>query len=230
MKMSFKSFLFHSSAAAMLSVAMLAIVSCNNDVYEKGEGENSQMLADFVDAFTGADAKVSYVVTDSDERLTVTEPFQTKWINRPDTTYRILLYYNKVGQTAEALSAARVSTLIPLKINELEGDMKTDPVKLESWWMAPNKRYLNVGIYVYVGSSGTDAVQEVGAVATDTLTSDTDKRTLCLTLFHNQAGMPEYYSQRTFLSIPTADMDADSLRLTVNTYDGVFTQTFAVGR
>jgi len=33
--------------------------------------------------------------------------------------------------------------------------------------------------------------------------------------------VPEYYSQRTYVSIPLTGVDADSLWLTVNTYDGL---------
>lgn len=41
-----------------------------------------------------------------------------------------------------------------------------------------------------------------------------------LTLYHDQGGVPEYYSQRTYVSIPLSDIHADFIILTINTYDG----------
>ena len=45
-------------------VALLLLVSCTQDNYDKGEGEYSLMRADFVEAHVGSDKRVDYVVTD----------------------------------------------------------------------------------------------------------------------------------------------------------------------
>ena len=46
-------------------------------------------------------------------------------------------------------------------------------------------------------------------------------KTLHLTFFHDQAGVPEYYSQRIYLSIPLPPTGVDTIWMDVNTYDGL---------
>ena len=63
----------------------------------------------------------------------------------------------------------------------------------------------------------------------DTLMSHSDgKKTLHLRLYHDQGGMPEYYSQRTYFSIPIQKLGVDSIQFTINTYKGLVTKTLSL--
>lgn len=211
----------------MLSVVLAAqlivlIPSCTIDAYDKGEGEYSLTSAELVEAYVGADKAVEYVETDRGERLDMQPAPKAKWIETADTVYRAALYYNKVAEgRAEPVSINRVGVLLPR--DSMKGGMKTDPLYLESAWLAKNRRYLNLRLRLLTGAGDDEAVQTIGLLR-DTLASTPSH--VRLQLYHDQGGKPEYYSATTYASIPLSEVDADTLTLSVVTYDGVFTRMF----
>lgn len=203
------------------TVAMMALASCETDTYEKGEGKYSLTQADFVTAYTAADRAVASVLTDDGTAYTLSQPLTPSWATVPDTAYRAVLYYNKVGEAmAQPVSLSLIPTLIPHP-DSLFKEKKTDPVTLESVWRSKSGRYVNMAIYLKVGQADEpNLTQTVGLMAEDTLVHADQKRTLTLRFYHDQGGVPEYYSQKYYLSIPTDSIQADTLRLIVNTYEG----------
>lgn len=208
----------------LLSYCMAA---CSIDAYEKGEGENSLLTAEMTEAFVGSDGKVTAVETDEGEHLTLTTPTTVKWMTTVDTTYRALLYYNRMGDgNAEAVSFNRIGVLIPhtLVPKEKEDTMKTDPLYVESIWMSKNKKYVNMRLRLLTGMSDDDkAIQTISIIRDSINSTRTHER---LVLYHNQGGQPEYYSSTAFTSIPLAEVPADTLTITVNTYNGLLRRTF----
>ena len=212
---------------ACLLLFVLAVVACEQDVYDKGDNVYSYMRADFVEAVVGSDKQVSYVLTDDDERLPLTAAYSAKWIERPDTVYRAVLYYNYKDQQAEPLSLARVTTTSVRPLHQYAKGVKTDPLGLEAMWLSSNKRYLNLSIIIKTGAVDKDAeVQTLGVVGDTIMVDDNNLRTYQLRLYHSQGDVPQYYSQRVYFSIPVSGLEADSLQLSVNTYDGVVTKGF----
>ncbi|MBR6121265.1 MAG: NigD-like N-terminal domain-containing protein [Prevotella sp.] len=210
--------------------AVLLLFSCSQDSYDKGEGTYSLMRADFVEVHTNADKLIDQAVTDDNVLLTLQPPLATSWVKTPDSVYRAVLYYNKVeGQNVEAVQCSRVSVAPITPKDSLKNGMKTDPLRLESMWVAKTLRYLNVGFYLKSGQTDDkNALHHLGIV-TDTLIAHTDgKRTLYLQLYHDQGGVPDYYFQRSYISIPLYNLKADSISLSVHTYDGVTSRLFAI--
>ena len=107
--------------------------------------------------------------------------------------------------------------------------VKTDPLTLESIWISKNKRYLNASVYLKVGSTDDEeAIHKMGVVC-DTIMAHADStRTLHLRLYHDQGGVPEYYSQRTYFSLPLSELHADSIRFSINTYKGEVVKTLKI--
>lgn len=208
----------------VISFFSLLTSSCTADSYDKGEGDYSLMRAEFVEAHANSNKMVDYCITDESEHLTLTEPVEISGIQTADSIYRALLYYNKVEGGAEVLSIGLVNTLFPRRIKE----MKTDPVRFESMWMSTSRRYLNMGLYIKTGnSSKKDAHHTIGLNLDTLMRNDDGTRTAHLTFYHDQGGMPEYYSQRAYLSIPTDSIDADSVYLRINTYQGIVEKRFS---
>ncbi|MBQ8938047.1 MAG: NigD-like N-terminal domain-containing protein [Prevotella sp.] len=202
---------------------LLSLASCTIDAYDKGEGELSLMTAELVEAHVGSDKYVESVETDQGERLTMQPGLTAQWIEKADTTYRALLYYNKVETgKAEAVSFGRVGVLLPR--DSVKGGMKTDPLYVESSWIGKNRKYLNLRMRLLTGSTTDEHAQHSIGLIVDTLASTPSHA--CMTLYHDQGGRPEYYSATTYASIPLAEVDADTLTLSVVTYDGLFTRTF----
>ncbi|MBP3767109.1 MAG: NigD-like N-terminal domain-containing protein [Prevotella sp.] len=216
-----------------LGLLMVLLFSCEADNYEKGEGEYSLMRADFVQAHVGSDKRVDYIVTDDGDSLTTEPRFTTKAIGTADTIYRAILYYNKVkneaGKTvAEAKGMSLVPTLL-LALPEMLDPMKQDPVKFESLWTGSNGRYLNGSIVLMTGKDGEeDRYQAIAMVQDSVEQHDDGTRTLCCRLYHDQCDVPQYYSTQRYFSIPLTHVQADSMRIEIQTYSGKVVKTLAI--
>ena len=204
----------------------LLLLACTTDAYDKGEGDYSLMTAEMADITVGERCEALNAITDEDEQLLFTRPFTTSWFVTPDSVYRTVLYYKKVeNNTVEAIGASNVSVLRPHIIE----DMKTDPVQFESAWLSTNRRYLNASIYIMLGDTSNELLKHVVGMNTDTLEiNENGTSTLHLTLYHDQGGMPEYYSQRAYLSVPLDSLDVDSVSLSIHTYNAVVVKQFGL--
>jgi hypothetical protein len=202
---------------------ILFLTSCMQDAYEKGEGQYSHMQAEMVMAHADNDKYVDYVITDEGERLVVSTPFTSSWMTTADSTYRGILYFNKGDKVAEPIGFNKVTVLRPKQWK----DVKTDPTKLETCWVSTNKEFLNLGVRLMVGSTtDTEAKHLVGAHMIDKKTNIDGTKTMRLQFYHDQNGVPEYYSLRTYFSIPLTELAVDSVRIYINTYDGITDKVF----
>ena len=215
MKRVFRLFLFYQ--------LLILNSSCTQDVYEKGEGDFSQMTAQLADAHVDAKKYIDYVDTDEGEHLVLNQPVTASFITKADTTYRVSFYYKMVDDKAQPITLGNVLVVTPKAIKE----MKTDPVRLESMWIGKSAKYLNMGVYLMTGTPQTTNLKQTLGCRRDTLMHNADgTTTLRLTFYHDQGGVPQYYSQRAYFSIPLTAVAADSVWLSVNTYDGLVTRKF----
>lgn len=217
-------------ALLLLLISFLTLFSCEQDLYEKGDNEYSYMRADFVEAVVGSNKQIVYVVTDNDERLLLTAPYTDSWIGRSDTVYRALLYYSNQDDRAKVELMGRVSTL---SINDDSVSVSTwreklaDPVGLETAWVSFNKKYLNLGLVLKTGAVDDESkIQKLGMHYSSSYINADSTRTVHLLLSHNQGEVPEYYSQRVYVSVPISEVPTDTLRVSINTYNGVVTKNY----
>jgi hypothetical protein len=107
--------------------------------------------------------------------------------------------------------------------------MKTDPVKFESAWLSRSGKYLNLSLYLMTGTTDDEKASQTLHIIQDTIVTYLDaSRTSHLRLYHDQAGIPEYYSTQVYASILTQEIPADSVHLTINTYKGPITKVFSL--
>jgi hypothetical protein len=206
---------------SIVSCFLLLLSSCTQDAYEKGEGKYSLLRGDFAEAIVNSAKQVNKIVTDDGDELFVTSPYTAKWIAKADTTYRCMLYYNKVEGKAEVISMGQVPCAAVVPLSKFEKELKTDPVKFESTWMSKTGRYLNLSIQVKTGVTDDTAAVQSLAIVSDTLITHPDgKQIRNLILHHDQGNVPEYYSTQVYVSIPTNRIDADSVRISINSYNG----------
>ncbi|MGN0281126.1 MAG: hypothetical protein ACI4B3_02360 [Prevotella sp.] len=202
--------------------ATIFLVACEADSYDKGEGTYSYLQADFVEAHTNRDKKVDYAITDNGDSLTLSEPISTPWSNTADSTYRVAMYYNKVDN--DKIDAVMFEQMINMSITPIDSitEMKTDPVGLEAAWTDKRKRYINLTITLKVGTVTSNSLKHHITLIPDSIHTFTDskKRTLHLTLYHDKGDIPEYYSQKYYFSLPTSYLkvlDSDSVAIHINT-------------
>lgn len=211
-------------------LSFLLFLSCTQETYDTGEGEFSQVRADLVDVHVRGDKRVDYVLTDDGDSLCTQPPFTVGWIEKPDTIYRALLYFNLKDGFIDGVSMGQVLVPTIKPVSRFKGGMKTDAVYLTSLWRAHNGRYLNLRLRVMTGAvDGETLGKQAFGCASDTLVAHNDGRsTLHLRLYHDQGGQPEYYSREVYLSIPLQGTEADTLLFRVNTYDGIVEKRLAL--
>ena len=211
------------------AILVLLFASCESDSYDKGEGELSLATAEFVEAHANGNKQMDYVITDNDERLTVSPQPSVKWMTTPDSLYRALLYYNNVGEgIIEPLSITQVPTL-SIYPDWMIQDIKTDPVTFESIWQSANGKYLNMAFYLKIGEVGKDAELHTISIIQDTIIQNADgTATSFMCLYHDQGDMPEHYSSKCYISIPRDSIKADSVCMGINTYKGVLYKKVAL--
>ena len=211
---------------------LITHLSCTQDTYDKGDGQYSYLRGDFAEAVVGADKKIVSLITDEGESLPLSQPCTAKWITTSDTIYRCMLYYNKVrdskGQyVAEPISVGEVPCPVIVPLAELDTEMKTDPVSFESAWMSKTGKYINLSFALKTGTTEDNEAIHTLRVVQDTIMVHPDgSKTSYLRLFHDQGGVPDYYSTQVYASIITSEILADSVRIAINTYKGIIEKSF----
>ena len=215
---------------AIFLLAVFIFPACETENYETGDGDLSYMRADFANIHTSEAKKVDYVCTDNGDSLLVRPFSDCEWATTPDSIYRALFYYNaktKSSGTVEAISIKQVLELRMLRTSKMK-EVHTDPLIFESAWVSPNKKYLNLGLYVKSGKVEGDDRQTVGMLCDTIFTRDNGKRLFSLRMFHDQNNIPSYYSVRVYASVPLDSITpGDSILLNVNTYEGEITKAFS---
>ena len=213
--------LFRLLVIITVNCQLSTLISCTQDAYEKGEGEYSLLRGDFAEAIVNSSKQVAKIVTDDGDEMFVSSPYTARWIAKADTTYRCMLYYNKVDGKAEVVSMGLVPCASIVPLSQYDKELKTDPVKFESTWMSKTGRYLNLSFQVKTGVTDDTAAVQSLAIVSDTLITHPDgKQIRSLILHHDQGNVPQYYSTQVYISIPTNRIDADSVRISINSYDG----------
>lgn len=234
----FHSFREHIKQSLVAIAFPIALTACTSEAYDSGDGANSYLTADLVLLRTTPDKSVRSVQLDDGIELRLSNPFAKDWIERPDTVYRALLYYDQktarsdaaVGTNPNSIHVVRARSVLPVPVLRISAaadvdNMLTDPVGLESMWVSKNGSYLNLSLLLKSGKAkGDTSLHTLGVVSNDTTTDADGRRTLHLTLYHDQGGVPEYYTVQQYVSIPSPLLkDADIVELTVNTYNGIKT-------
>ncbi|MCD8297574.1 MAG: NigD-like protein [Prevotella sp.] len=224
---------------AILLPLLLVVFSCSNDGYDTGDGELSNMRADFVEAQTNSSALIYKIETDDGETLLLTKSPSVSWATKRDTVYRALIYYNKVLSSigtyqAEPIAISQVAVPHIYYADELPEGLITDPVTFSSAWKSKNGKYINLDFYIKIGSSaGTTGMQLIGMVYEGTQLKESGVQHVNLRLYHSQNGVPEYYSSETYISIPVTAIpgslsEGDEVEITINTYEGEISRTFQI--
>ena len=217
----------------------LCLTACSDDPYHTGDGSLSYLRADFVEATTDNEACVVSALTDDGERLQWTQRLKTSWTTTPDSVYRALLYYNKVTGDDGSVEISPLS-MLPVQNPKIHRPghyglkPKTDPVVFQSAWQSGNGKYVNFDLDVKTGTvDGTLGSQVVGWISDGVERGDDGRRTAKLRLYHDQNGVPEYYSAKLYISvsisfIPETLTADDFLQVSINTYEGEVVKTFSL--
>ncbi len=203
------------------AVLALLFLSCERESYDTGQGTYSLMQADFVELTINTQQQATSFLTDEGEQYTLTAPATASWIQRPDTTYRAITYYNKVAKgQAEKVSMGALGVLRPIEHWRFKKEPQ-DPLGVESVWLTKNGKYINLGLLLKNGRVDDEEGTHAVALAQDTVLINPDQtRTAYYRLLHDQGDAPEYYTNRRYISILLPQDRPDSVRLSIKTYNG----------
>ena len=201
--------------------------SCKQETYEPGDGKYSFLRSDFVEVATNASGAIVAFNTDDNRRLTLKTPMATRDL-KADTIYRALVYYSEpTSGNLEVRNIRMINVSRPWTANDTQ-EMKTDPTGWESAWISKNRKYLNLALNLKVGVSYDKEAdtRHIVSVRKDSVID----RHVFLTLYHDQNGVPEYYTHKSFLSISLGKdvQPGDAFTITVNTYKGLKKKTVYV--
>ena len=216
--------------SAVLSLLVAALfAACTKDSYDQGTGELSLVQADFVELPTNSEGMATAAVTDDGHTYQLTTPLHqgnASWIAKADTFYRAALYYNKVNEnTAQPVSVSRIPTVRPTLLDADE-PMMAHPITLESVWKSKGGKYLNIGFYLKTSDTSASGLkQTISIIHEGTVTHPDGTTTAHLRFYHDQADIPQYYSNKYYLSVLCDQLACDSICIMVNTYDGEMTRT-----
>lgn len=204
------------------------MASCTVEPYESGDTSLSYLMAEMVDMHV-VGREIKSIVTDSDERLAVSSSYLLpEKMEHRDTTYRMMLYYNKEGNNSVDLKSLKRAYVVKSSDKHSSLTLKDDPVKFISAWKAQNGSYINMSLGLMVGNvENEDAVHKVGLVVNSVETIADGSKTYYLTLHHDQDSIPEYYTQTVYISVPLKEYSAgDRIFIRMNTYSGWIEKIF----
>ena len=167
--------------------------------------------------------------TDDGDNYALTAPATAQWIQTADTTYRAIIYYNKVEKgKAESVGLSSVPTMVPVEQWRYK-ELPQDPVGFESAWLAANKKYINLGLLFKSGYVDDTMGRHSISIAQDTVLVNADlTRTAYYRFLHGQKDTPEHFSNRHYVSILLPQERPDTIHLSINTYSGEIKRTFVL--
>ena len=211
------------------SLVLAALSACETDSYEKGQGKYSLMQTDLGEVTVNGEKQAVAFTTDDGDSYTLTTPARTIWMQTADTTYRAIIYYNKVENgRAESMGFSSVPTVLPKEHWRYE-DLTQDPIGFESAWLAKNRKYINLGLLFKSGYVDDTMGRHLIGVAQDTILVNANQtRTVYYRFLHGQEDTPQYFTNRHYVSILLPTERLDTACVSIVTYTGTIERRFAL--
>lgn len=202
---------------------LLLLGSCKKD----GEYVYPNVISTFIDVSTDSSGTVEKLITDKKETLQILNREGLDGLT-PDSTYRTVSIYEpkeidtQGNVTALLYSCRLIISVKPVTVDKLpNGTAKTDPLNIQSIWKSGD--YLNLILLPMAKDKS-----HIFHFMEEGITDDEDgKRTLHLTLYHDQNGDYEAFTRKSYLSVPLWAYEGrltsgDRIILRIHTYEKGF--------
>ena len=180
------------------------------------------VVTEFIGAQTNNDGTISQLVADDG---TIYSVLQRDGLGGlvADTLYRTISIYEPItqengkGNVAQLYSCQLVLSVNPLPASDFKGNIKTDPVDIQSIWLSGE--YLNMILLVKYKE-----LSHIYHFVDEGITSDqSGTQTLNLRLFHDRNNDYEAFTKQVYLSVPLKNYlqllrKGDKIRFNLNTY------------
>lgn len=180
------------------------------------------VVTEFIGVQTDNDGTISQLVADNGTIYTVLQRDGLGGLVA-DTLYRTISIYEPItqengkGTVAQLYSCQLVLSVNPLPASEFKGNIKTDPVDIQSIWLSGE--YLNMILLVQYKE-----LSHLYHFVDEGITSDKNTQTLNLRLFHDRNNDYEAFTKQVYLSVPLKNylqslQKGDKIRFNLNTYE-----------
>lgn len=201
---------------------LILLSSCENDPYETGDGYFSHMTTAFGETCYDSEGRAYKFITDNDKSLNFISLLGNPNEKLADKTIRSLLFYNITEEknTVEPYSISRILTANILEKKDLD-KIITDPLKVESVWMSPNEKYINLYLSIKTSTPEDESLRhKLGSVL-----ESYDNGVANVRLIHDDGNIPGNYSVKMYFSIPMRSItdkvpDCTLVRINVMTFEG----------
>lgn len=180
------------------------------------------VVTEFIGAQTNNDGTISQLVADDG---TIYSVLQRDGLGGlvADTLYRTISIYEPItqengkGNVAQLYSCQLVLSVNPLPASDFKGNIKTDPVDIQSIWLSGE--YLNMILLVQYKE-----LSHLYHFVDEGITSDqSGTQTLNLRLFHDRNNDYKAFTKQVYLSVPLKNhlqllRKGDKIRFNLNTY------------
>lgn len=200
---------------SMLLALPLWVSSCDSD-----EGyEYPSVKLEFLTAETGSDGCIESVVTDDGRRLPI-EKDHTRSQLQANASVRIVSNYELLTSIdnkpeVRIYGLMQVVAVDPKPRAEFENGVKRDPVDVTSVWLGQD--YINM----VLGIHWQNAKHRFGFIEESVTDHGDGRPDVKLSLYHDNGGDMEAYSERAYLSIPLKNRYPEGAHITLyfHTYD-----------
>lgn len=193
------------------------LTGCQEDEYHY-----PSVKLEFMTVGANEEGKLSYVITDEGKEYPLANNISDSKF-RPDTLIRIISNYELTTggnsqKSAILYGASNVIAPFPLSADKFTDGVKTDPVDVQSIWLGWN--YLNMVLEV----KAQDKPHKFHFVE-DEHTTEGNRSTVRLTLYHDNGNDLPAYTQRAYCSIPlwqyaTEGIETIGISIDIHTYSG----------
>lgn len=200
----------------LLLLCIFMVAGCSDD-----DSPLPPYRQELCEILTDSQGNATILRYDDGEEHPITNP-QTNLV--PDSIYRALALVEEEadGLTLHGLSAVAA----PMPRRYVPSELHTDPVEVVTAWKV--ERYLNLRLAV---NRSNETPHSLGFADKGILKNDNGTCTQLLQLLYDNHNDGQYFRYETNVSCPlyslTSDLrkGIDSIRITVNTYEGTFAMT-----
>lgn len=190
-------------------ISVLFLSACDKDEYVYPPA-----ITEIVSAQTDDEGTLGLLITDKGVALHVENAHKYSGMVS-DTLYRMVAVYELKGAQKDSVhlySFAPTISYEPIALSQLAGEMKTDPVGVQSIWRSGD--YLNM--ILLVKAQGKKHVFHF-------VETEDEAHCLALTLYHDKGENIEAYTRRAYISIPLKKYKdvlskGDPIFFSLNTY------------
>lgn len=207
-------------AAALVGAVVMLMTGCASDAADE-DGYLPPYVRELCELISDHEGRAKYVRFADGREVPVLNNVDEL---TPDSLYRINTNIIEREGGVELYGATLVFS--PLPVIYRAEDIRRDPVGVVTAWREP--RYVNLRLAV---PRGNEASHYLAFVKEQLITHPDGRRTLCITLHHDQNGDGAYYTGDLIVSCPVYHLDdqlrhdVDSISMTVATPAGPYVYT-----